>query len=87
MEEEKKLTFVCISDTHTYHDKLTIPEGDVLIHSGDFSYDGSSNATYDFIKFLQNQPHKYKVVIAGNHDLTMDTEYMKLQKKKYPLQE
>ena len=28
---------VCISDTHGHHEKLDLPEGDLIIHSGDFS--------------------------------------------------
>jgi len=27
---------VCISDTHGQHAKLSVPDGDILIHAGDF---------------------------------------------------
>ena len=29
-----KMRVVCISDTHTYHAKLVVPDGDILIHGG-----------------------------------------------------
>lgn len=31
----------------------------------------------DFVNFLQSQPHKHKIVIGGNHDISMDTLYTK----------
>ena len=31
------LRVVCISDTHENESKMTLPEGDILIHAGDFS--------------------------------------------------
>lgn len=36
------MRIVQISDTHSRHDPLTgIPEGDVLVHCGDFSDNGT----------------------------------------------
>ncbi|HVA65370.1 MAG TPA: metallophosphatase domain-containing protein [Elusimicrobiota bacterium] len=35
------MRFVCVSDTHTMHDRLPIPEGDVFIHAGDMTDVGS----------------------------------------------
>ena len=34
IEERKFIRFVCISDTHSKHDYLKLPKGDVLIHAG-----------------------------------------------------
>ena len=31
-----ELRIVCISDTHGKHAKVRLPDGDVLIHAGDF---------------------------------------------------
>lgn len=42
------MKLVVISDTHGQHDKLTIPECDVLIHCGDFTPDGKYNHVRDF---------------------------------------
>lgn len=66
------LRLVCISDTHNQTDKLDIPRGDVLVHTGDFSNLGKESEIVHFNEFLKKQPHAYKVVIAGNHDLTFD---------------
>lgn len=66
--------FVCISDTHTRTDKLVVPPGDVLVHAGDFSNIGLPKDVDKFRRFLEDQPHPHKVIIAGNHDLTFDTD-------------
>ena len=66
--------FVCISDTHCKTDNLVIPEGDILIHAGDFSQKGLPQEVIKFNEFLGSLPHKHKIVIAGNHDITFQTE-------------
>ena len=66
--------FVCISDTHSKTDSLKVPAGDVLLHAGDFSNIGHEEDVVKFNSFLGSLPHKYKVVIAGNHDISFDTE-------------
>lgn len=72
--EKKEITFVCISDTHTKTYGLSLPPGDVLIHAGDFSFTGLHEEIEDFNKYLAGLKFEYKVVIAGNHDLTFDLE-------------
>ena len=66
--------FVCISDTHSRTDSLKIPAGDVLLHAGDFSDIGRREDVVKFNSFLGSLPHRYKVVIAGNHDISLDTQ-------------
>jgi Icc-related predicted phosphoesterase len=68
MEAKEILKIVCISDTHCGHDKLKMPEGDVLIHAGDFTYFGKPNQSEKFNEWLGTLPYKYKVVVAGNHE-------------------
>lgn len=63
---------VCISDTHELHRELEVPDGDILIHSGDFTYVGEPDAIKDFVEWLVALPHKHKVFIAGNHEVTLD---------------
>ena len=63
--------FVCISDTHCRHAELVLPAGDVLIHCGDFSQTGRLTEIRAFCDWLAAQPHPRKIVIAGNHDLTL----------------
>ena len=61
-----------ISDTHSRHRKLPpLPNADIIIHSGDFTFAGSENEAYDFINWFCDLPFQHKIFIAGNHDLCM----------------
>ena len=62
------MKIVCISDTHEFHRQIKVPDGDVLIHSGDFSWRGTEEATVDFNEWLGTLPHKHKIFVPGNHD-------------------
>ena len=62
------MKIVCISDTHGRHEDVILPDGDVLIHAGDVSSSGQTFQIEFFLKWFSNQPHKYKIFIAGNHD-------------------
>lgn len=57
-----------ISDTHNKHKKIIIPECDVLIHAGDWSFQGYKSETEDFAKWLEKQPAKHIIVVPGNHE-------------------
>lgn len=63
-----KLTL--ISDTHAKHIELDeLPGGDILIHAGDLMNSGYNKLEVEFFcAWLEDQPYKYKVFIAGNHD-------------------
>jgi Icc-related predicted phosphoesterase len=71
------LKIVCISDSHERPPKPEdMPEGDLLIHGGDFTMVGSVFAVIEFNQWLAKVKPKYKygiVVIAGNHDKTFET--------------
>lgn len=62
------MTLVHISDTHNEHRKLCLPQGDILIHSGDFTFGGSEQEAYDFMDWFCDLPYTHKIFIAGNHD-------------------
>jgi len=63
------MKIVCISDTHTYHHKINVPDGDVVLHAGDFMSSGKrQNEIREFCRWFSSLPHKHKVFIAGNHD-------------------
>ncbi|XP_059582625.1 metallophosphoesterase domain-containing protein 1 isoform X7 [Alligator mississippiensis] len=68
--------FVCISDTHSRTDPIQMPYGDVLIHAGDFTELGLPSEVKKFNEWLGSLPYEYKIVIAGNHELTFDQEFM-----------
>jgi Icc-related predicted phosphoesterase len=62
------MKIVCISDTHSLHNRMEIPDGDLLIHAGDVSSRGGMTEIADFNEWLGTLPHPHKVIIAGNHD-------------------
>ena len=71
--------FVVISDTHscelTDKDKpVSVPQGDVLLHCGDFTRVGAPNEIKAFCTWFANQPHERKILIAGNHDLSLQKD-------------
>jgi calcineurin-like phosphoesterase family protein len=47
---------------------VSVPEGDMLIHAGDFCGYGNMTEMSAFNGWMGTLPHKYKVVVAGNHD-------------------
>jgi len=70
------LRFVCISDIHGKFDKISLPHGDVLIISGDLTSRLSLEQPMQQIKklndWLGTLPHRYKVIVAGNHDHVLE---------------
>lgn len=65
---------VHISDTHGMHSKLKMPEGDIAIHSGDFSGRGTKDDAIEFLEWFGLLDYKFKIVIAGNHDLFFEKD-------------
>ncbi|TFK54752.1 Metallo-dependent phosphatase [Heliocybe sulcata] len=61
--------FVCISDTHSHF--FPVPDGDVLLHSGDLTETGTLRNFEVTMDWLRKLPHHNKIIIAGNHDLTL----------------
>ncbi|MFN3380378.1 MAG: metallophosphatase domain-containing protein, partial [Runella zeae] len=74
------MRIVCISDTHNLHNETKIPEGDIFIHAGDITAIGEKENIIDFNKWLGQLPHKYKIVIAGNHDFCFENERVEVEK-------
>jgi Icc-related predicted phosphoesterase len=64
------MRLVVLSDTHGLHNTIKeLPEGDVLIHAGDFMNSGYfPEEAISFNRWLGQQPFKHRVVCAGNHD-------------------
>lgn len=68
------LKIVCVSDTHGKHAGVRAPDGDILIHAGDFmTYGNRAEEIARFNDWLVKQPHRHKIVIAGNHDLLFES--------------
>lgn len=62
------MKIIALSDTHSLHDRIKVPNGDVLVHAGDFCNSGSWDDLVRFNDWLGTLPHKHKLVTAGNHD-------------------
>ncbi|HQW28412.1 MAG TPA: metallophosphatase domain-containing protein [Verrucomicrobiales bacterium] len=65
-----RLSIVALSDTHGMHASMKhgIPDGDVLIHSGDFCGHGRMQELLDFAEWMGALPHPHKLITPGNHD-------------------
>ena len=58
-----------LSDTHGCHRRLTdLPEADIVIHSGDFTMNGSEQEVIDFLNWFCDLDYRHKIFICGNHD-------------------
>jgi hypothetical protein len=74
----KKL--VLCSDTHEMHSRLLWPEGDILVHAGDFTMIGRSERIEEFGDRLRDSPFSAIVIIAGNHDILFQRKPEKARK-------
>lgn len=71
----RPISVICISDTHCKHPE--VPDGDVLLHAGDLTDKGTFAEIQAQLDWTNTLPHRYKVCIAGNHDLLLDPDYVK----------
>ena len=74
------IRIVAVSDTHKLHRRLQqmpgewLPPADIFVHAGDFSEVGLPDDINDFADWLHRglPQYRHKVVIAGNHDLSLE---------------
>ena len=67
------MRIVCIADTRGLHRQLEVPSGDMLIHAGDFTfYSKPPSIVSDFNAWLGSLPHRYKIIIPGNHEFILE---------------
>jgi Icc-related predicted phosphoesterase len=64
---------VCLSDTHNCNGQINVPDGDILIHSGDATIRGTIDEIILFNEWFANLPHRHKIFVAGNHDWLFET--------------
>lgn len=85
METTNILTrFLVISDTHNFDFddsdgscqlRHPLPRADVVLHCGDLTQVGGLSMYKKALKMLGSIDAELKLVIAGNHDLSLDGEY------------
>ena len=83
-QPQNSIKIVCLSDTHGLTSKVDCPQGDILIHCGDFTVRNQMEDFDDFIHFLKTVNFKYKIVISGNHELLLDTQLCEEEIRKFP---
>jgi Icc-related predicted phosphoesterase len=64
-----------ISDIHCKQNSVTIPECDILISSGDYSFRGELHVVKDFHKWLNKQPAKHIISVQGNHETGVERNF------------
>lgn len=69
------MKIVVISDTHNKYNKIEIPECDILISCGDYSFRGEPSEVKNFHKWLNKQNARYKISIQGNHELGVEKDF------------
>ena len=88
----KRIRIVVVSDTHEDHRMIKIPDGDILLHCGDFtnrhhwfnlSDEQIPQSLIDFNQWLGQLPHRYKIVIGGNHDVNLEKHSQEEIQSKY----
>jgi len=80
------IRILAISDTHSKHGRIIpafegIPEADILVHGGDFTNVGTLRDIKSYDKWVgdlvrgQKKRFKYAILIAGNHDITLEEDF------------
>jgi predicted phosphodiesterase len=59
----KKTRIVCVSDTHNQTPAL--PKGDVLIHAGDLTNQGTFSEMKRTVEWIERSDFEVKIVVAG----------------------
>lgn len=65
VDATRKTRFVIVSDTHNCHESIKLPKGDVLIHAGDLTNQGTFKELQKAVDWLDKADFQQKIVIAG----------------------
>jgi hypothetical protein len=63
--------------------QVFVPPGDVLIHAGDLTSTGEVAQLESLDQWMGTLPHQHKIVIAGNHDITVHNEFYEKNWKRF----
>jgi predicted phosphodiesterase len=63
--ESGLVTVVCTSDTHNDDCTQHMPLGDIFLHAGDFTDNGTLEELESAYAWISKLPHKLKIVVAG----------------------
>lgn len=68
------MNIICFADTHRCVDGLDIPKADVAVCAGDCCNSGALEDVVAFNSWFSRLPCKYKILVAGNHDICFERE-------------
>ncbi|KAK7515823.1 Metallo-dependent phosphatase-like protein [Phyllosticta citriasiana] len=82
-QARNNVRFLVLSDTHDLDLKddpkaafrLPAPEADVVLHCGDLTQHGDCSSIVAAMEVLGKIPAELKLVIAGNHEISLDRKY------------
>lgn len=74
------MRIVCVSDTHNCNEAIAVPDGDLIIHAGDATVNGTEAEVEAFIDWFSNLPHERKIFVAGNHDWLFERDELASKK-------
>lgn len=69
------MKIVAISDTHCRWQKLVIPECDILISAGDYSFRGEPHVVRNFHEWLDEQNAAHIISVQGNHETWVEKNF------------
>ncbi|OQU98472.1 hypothetical protein CLAIMM_04257 [Cladophialophora immunda] len=69
------LRIVCTSDTHNDDCRESVPHGDIFVHAGDMTDNGTLEEFQKAYDWIASLPHPVKIIVAGNHDLGLDQNH------------
>lgn len=86
-QQTVKTRFCILSDTHTraplpessteYAYRQPLPTAHVLLHAGDLTMTGRVSEYQQMLNVFREADAEVKIVIAGNHDITLDESFYK----------
>ncbi len=63
-----------IGDTYGQHDAILLPRGNMIVHAGNITKNGTRAEVEDFLQWFSSLPYKHKIFIAGAHDRFLETD-------------
>lgn len=52
-----------------------MPDCDMIIHAGDFTYRGELKEVLNFLNWYEEQDAKYKILVCGNHEVAISEQF------------
>jgi predicted phosphodiesterase len=79
----RRTRFVCVSDTHNAipGGAFKLPPGDVLVHAGDMTSQGTFKELQKTVKWLEQADYEAKIVVAGKCHLRVNKALADVRRK------